>query len=71
MVRSISQVNDWLMSRVVKTLYGIATDGFTWVLIKFDEASSKARPIYTVDLRPVFSRFLHKVLSGATIDRLD
>ena len=59
-----SQVNDWLLSKASKTLYGIATDGFIWVLLKFEEASSKARPIYTVDLRPVFSRFLHKVVLG-------
>jgi hypothetical protein len=60
----ISQVNDWLLSKASKTLYGIATDGFLWVLVKFEEASSKGRPIHTVDLRPVFSRFLHKVLLG-------
>ena len=60
----ISQVNDWLLSKASKTLYGIATDGFLWVLVKFEEASSKARPIHAVDLRPVFSRFLHKVLLG-------
>ncbi len=41
----ISQVNDWLISKASKTLYGIATDGFIWVLLKFEEASSKARPI--------------------------
>ncbi len=64
----ISQVNDWLLSRASKTPYGIATDGFTWVLVKFEEASSKARPIFTVDLRPVFSRFLHKVVLGTPIE---
>ena len=60
----ISQVNDWLLSRASKTPYGIATDGFKWVLVKFEEASSKARPIFSVDLRPVFSKFLHKVVLG-------
>jgi hypothetical protein len=64
----ISQVNDWLLSRASKTPYGIATDGFTWVLVKFEEASSKARPIFTVDLRPVLSRFLHKVVLGTTTE---
>jgi type I restriction-modification system DNA methylase subunit len=63
-----SQVNDWLLSKASKTLYGIATDGFIWVLLKFEEASSKARPIFTVDLRPVFSKFLHKVVLGATTE---
>jgi type I restriction-modification system DNA methylase subunit len=60
----ISQVNDWLLSRASKTPYGIATDGFKWVLVKFEEASSKARPIFTIDLRPVFARFLQKVVLG-------
>jgi hypothetical protein len=61
----ISQVNDWLISKASKTLYGIATDGFIWVLCKFEEASSKARPIHTVDLKPIFTRFLLKVVLGA------
>ena len=64
----ISQVNDWLISKASKTLYGIATDGFIWVLCKFEEASSKARPIYTVDLKPIFTRFLLKVVLGATTE---
>lgn len=64
----ISQVNDWLISKASKTLYGIATDGFVWVLCKFEEASSKARPIYTVDLKPIFTKFLLKVVLGATTE---
>ena len=60
----ISQVNDWLLSRASKTSYGIATNGFEWVVLKFEEASSKSRPILNVDLRPVFSKFLHKVVLG-------
>lgn len=60
----ISQVNDWLLSKASKTLYGIGTDGFKWVLVKFEEASSKARPFLTVDLKPVFAKFLHKVVFG-------
>jgi type I restriction-modification system DNA methylase subunit len=60
----ISQVNGWLLSKASKTLYGIATDGFIWVLVKFEEASSKAREINKVDLKPVFSKFLHKVVLG-------
>lgn len=60
----ISQVNDWLLSRASKTPYGIATDGLKWVLVKFEEASSKARPFFTVDLKPVFAKFLHKIVLG-------
>jgi type I restriction-modification system DNA methylase subunit len=64
----ISQVNDWLISKASKTLYGIATDGFVWVLLKFEEASSKARPIHKVDLKPIFTKFLMKVVLGATTE---
>lgn len=60
----ISQVNDWLLSRASKTPYGIATDGFKWVLVKFEEASSKAKPFFTVDLKPVFLKFVHKITFG-------
>lgn len=55
----ISQVNDWLLSRASKTSYGIATDGFQWVLVKFEEASSKGRPFFKVDLRPIFLKLLN------------
>jgi type I restriction-modification system DNA methylase subunit len=55
----ISQVNDWLLSRASKTPYGIATDGFRWIILKFEEASSRARPFFTVDLKPVFVKFLN------------
>lgn len=64
----ISQVNDWLISKASKTLYGIATDGLIWILCKFEEASSKARPIYSVDLKPIFTKFLLKVVLGATTE---
>ena len=55
----ISQVNDWLLSRASKTSYGIATDGLQWILVKFEEASSKGRQFFKVDLRPVFLKILN------------
>jgi hypothetical protein len=61
----ISHVNDWLISKASKTLYVIATDGLIWVLCKFEEVSSKARPIHRVDLKPIFTKFLLKVVLGA------
>lgn len=31
----IDQINDWLLSRASKTDYGVAVDGFQWILVKF------------------------------------
>lgn len=59
-----SQVNNWLLSRASKTPYGIATDGFKWIILKFEEASSKARPFFTVDLKPVFLKFMNAYTFG-------
>jgi len=39
----VSQVKDWLLSRASKTDYGIATDGFEWVLLKFDTTSAQSK----------------------------
>jgi type I restriction-modification system DNA methylase subunit len=53
-----SQVDSWLISRASKTNYGISTDGFQWVLIKFDTASAKGKIFFEIDLRPVFLKIL-------------
>lgn len=50
----VSQVRDWLISRASKTDYGIATDGFKWILLKFDNASAQSKPFHIIDLRPIF-----------------
>jgi hypothetical protein len=50
----IAQVQEWLISRASKTDYGIATNGFKWVVLKFDDTSCRSKPILEVDLRPFF-----------------
>ncbi len=56
----IAQVNSWLLSKTSKSSYGIATDGFIWVVLKFEESQSKAVPIHKVDLKRVFTFLVHK-----------
>jgi type I restriction-modification system DNA methylase subunit len=53
------QVRNWLLSRASKTDYGIATDGFQWILLKFDTASTKSKEFFKVDLKPIFLRTLN------------
>ena len=55
----VSQVKDWLLSRASKTDYGIATDGFMWILLKFDAVSAQSKEFLKVDLRPVFLKILN------------
>lgn len=55
----VSQVQDWLLSRASKTDYGIATNGFQWILLKFDTVSAQSKDFLKVDLRPIFLRILN------------
>jgi type I restriction-modification system DNA methylase subunit len=55
----VAQVNEWLLSRASKTDYGIATDGFTWIVLKFDTVSAQSKEFLKVDLRPVFLKLLN------------
>ena len=57
--RGLSQVRNWLLSRASKTDYGIATDGFQWILLKFDAASAQSKEFFKVDLRPIFLKILN------------
>jgi len=56
--RGVSQVDSWLLSRASKTNYGIATDGFLWIVRKFDPASAKSKDFLKIDLRRVFLKML-------------
>jgi hypothetical protein len=60
------QVRNWLLSRASKTDYGIATDGFQWILLKFDTASTKSKEFFKVDLKPIFLRILNP---GSFVDK--
>jgi type I restriction-modification system DNA methylase subunit len=57
--KGVSQVKSWLLSKASKTSYGIATDGFQWIVLKFDDASAQSKPIFKIDLRPVFLKILN------------
>lgn len=60
------QVRNWLLSRASKTDYGIATDGFQWILLKFDTASTRSKEFFKVDLKPIFLRILNP---GSFVDK--
>lgn len=49
------QIFQWLLSKAAITEYGIATDGLTWILVKFDESTNQLKDVLKVDLRPYFS----------------
>jgi len=51
-----SQVKEWLLSRASRTDYGIATNGFEWILLKFDTVSVQSKEILIINLRPVFRK---------------
>jgi len=53
------QVKNWLLSRASKTDYGIATDGFLWIVLKFDKASAQSKEFFQVDLKPIFLKILN------------
>ena len=55
-----SQVDNWLLSRVSETDYGIATDGLKWIIFKFDTASAKSKVLdLKIDFRPFFLKMLN------------
>lgn len=52
----INQVRDWLLSRAAQSDYGIATDGLTWEIVKFNNAEADIKSISRIKLRPIFSK---------------
>lgn len=52
----VNQVRDWLLSRVAQSDYGIATDGLTWEIVKFNNAEADITSISRIQLRPIFSK---------------
>ena len=71
--RGVSQVKSWLLSRASKTDYGIATNGFQWILLKFDVASAQSKEILKVDLRPIFLKILNPTafVSEEEVEKLE
>jgi len=58
----VEQVREWILSKKTKTNFGIATDGFIWIMLKFDENTLKMRELKTINLRPVFLEFINQQL---------
>jgi hypothetical protein len=69
----VSQVDSWLLSRASKTNYGIATDGFLWVVRKFEPSSVKSKDFFKVDLKPIFLKMLSpgSFISGDEIEGIE
>lgn len=53
-----SQVCGWLEKRSFKADYGIATNGFTWILIKYDPEDYKPKKLLVIELKGFFQEFL-------------
>ncbi|MEM3192830.1 MAG: DNA methyltransferase [Candidatus Parvarchaeota archaeon] len=56
--KGLDQVREWLLSIQAGTPYGIATDGLTWILTKYDLGLDGLREMIKVDLRAIVSSFL-------------
>ena len=58
----VDQVQSWLISRAAETEYGIATNGFEWILLKFDEVNVKVKPILSVNIQDIFKKLLNPLV---------
>lgn len=56
--RGVHQVVDWIQNKACTTDYGIATDGFRWILVEFSPEYGKHRIIKEVDLSAFFKERL-------------
>jgi len=54
----LDQVKSWILSKTTETDFGIATNGFTWILIKYDRNIHKIRELGAVELRELFLDFI-------------
>lgn len=54
----IEQVGSWLEKRSFRADYGIATNGFTWVLLKYDSDDYKLKRLVVVELKGFFQEIL-------------
>jgi hypothetical protein len=57
----IDQVWGCLEKRSFKADYGIATNGFTWILIKYDTDDYKLKRLLEIELRGFFQELLKEV----------
>lgn len=58
----VKQVSGYLEIRSFRADLGIATDGFKWILIKYDTQDYSPKPLKTIDLKPLFkSEFFKRI----------
>lgn len=62
----LAQVREWLYSKFAKTEYGLATNGFEWIIVRLEDETASLRDIETIDLRPIFTHFLTDNVENAT-----
>ena len=55
----VDQVQSWLISKASNTEYGIATNGFEWILLKFDAVNVRVKPILCVNIQDIFKKLLN------------
>ncbi len=61
----IDQVGLWLEKRSFRADYGLATNGFRWVLLKYDSEEYKLKKLLDIDLRGFFQElFGQKHIAG-------
>ncbi len=66
----LNQVYVWLESKRSKTDYGIATNGFEWVLVQYLVEANKKIEIKKVDLTPFFLKLFGKQVSDSTLKEI-
>jgi len=68
----VHQVEQWLQLRTAITDYGIATNGFEWRLLKYDENSGRLKEIERVNIKPIIRRFvgIHTLHSDAECNEI-
>jgi type I restriction-modification system DNA methylase subunit len=64
------QVGEWLFSKASESNYAIATNGFEWVVYKFDDIAKDLRIVHSVDIRDLLISYHAKSLAS-TIDLLE
>lgn len=66
----LNQVYVWLESKRSRTDYGIATNGFEWVLVQYLVEANKKIEIKKVDLTPFFLKLSGRQVSDPTLKEI-
>jgi len=68
----IDQIKKLILQKPIETDYGMATDGFKWILMKYDRNSHKSRNLVEIDIQPIFAMEApdQRVLIESDIDKI-